>query len=93
LLDFRDRIDSAHWIAGLLRLSCDVGLFDAPSAGSAHDCFGARRWDMVFRVKRKVPDVRYALPFLIQMWLFVSPIIYPLSLVPEEWRWAMWLNP
>lgn len=38
-------------------------------------------------------DVRYALPFLIQVWLFVSPIIYPSSLVPEEWRWMMLLNP
>ena len=38
-------------------------------------------------------DVRYALPFLIQVWLFVSPIIYPSSLVPEEWRWVMLLNP
>jgi lipopolysaccharide transport system permease protein len=38
-------------------------------------------------------DVRYALPFLIQVWLFVSPIIYPSSLVPHEWRWLMILNP
>ena len=38
-------------------------------------------------------DVRYALPFLIQIWLFVSPIIYPASLVPAEWRWVMILNP
>jgi lipopolysaccharide transport system permease protein len=38
-------------------------------------------------------DVRYALPFLTQVWLFVSPIIYPSSLVPEEWRWMMLLNP
>jgi len=38
-------------------------------------------------------DVRYALPFLIQVWLFVSPIIYPASLVPEGWRWVMILNP
>jgi lipopolysaccharide transport system permease protein len=38
-------------------------------------------------------DVRYALPFLIQIWLFVSPIIYPSSLVPEAWRWVMLLNP
>jgi lipopolysaccharide transport system permease protein len=38
-------------------------------------------------------DVRYALPFLIQVWLFVSPIIYPSSLVPAEWRWMMMLNP
>jgi len=38
-------------------------------------------------------DVRYALPFLIQIWVFVSPIIYPVSLVPEEMRWVMTLNP
>lgn len=38
-------------------------------------------------------DVRYALPFLIQVWLFVSPVIYPSTLVPAEWRWMMILNP
>jgi len=38
-------------------------------------------------------DVRYALPFMIQVWLFVSPIIYPSTLVPEEWRWMILLNP
>ena len=41
----------------------------------------------------KYRDVRYALPFMIQIWMFVSPIIYPSSLVPEEWRWVMTLNP
>ena len=41
----------------------------------------------------KYRDVRYALPFLIQVWMFVSPIIYPSSLVPQEWRWIMMLNP
>ena len=38
-------------------------------------------------------DVRYALPFLIQVWFFVSPIIYPSSMVPDEWRWVLNLNP
>lgn len=38
-------------------------------------------------------DVRYALPFLLNIWMFVSPIIYPASLVPEEWRWVLALNP
>lgn len=38
-------------------------------------------------------DVRYALPFLIQVWFFVSPIIYPSSLVPAEWQWLLALNP
>jgi lipopolysaccharide transport system permease protein len=41
----------------------------------------------------KYRDVRYALPFLIQFWMFVTPVIYPASLVPEQWRWVLWLNP
>jgi lipopolysaccharide transport system permease protein len=38
-------------------------------------------------------DVRYVLPFLIQFWMFVSPVAYPTSLVPERWRWLYGLNP
>ena len=41
----------------------------------------------------KYRDVRYALPFLLQVWMFVSPVIYPSSLVPREWRWLFSLNP
>lgn len=52
---------------------------------------GVGIWFSALNVKYR--DVRYALPFLIQIWLFVSPIIYPSSLVPDEWRWVMWLNP
>lgn len=38
-------------------------------------------------------DVRYIMPFMIQAWMFLSPIIYPSSLVPQEWRWLLILNP
>lgn len=38
-------------------------------------------------------DVKYALPFLIQLWLFVTPVIYPVSLVPREYRGLFALNP
>ncbi|MBA2735009.1 MAG: ABC transporter permease [Acidobacteria bacterium] len=38
-------------------------------------------------------DVRHVLPFVLQLWMFASPIIYPLSVVPEKWRWALELNP
>ena len=38
-------------------------------------------------------DLRHALPFLLQLWMFASPVIYPLSLVPERWRWVLALNP
>ena len=38
-------------------------------------------------------DVRHALPVLIQFWMFATPIVFPASLVPEQWRWALALNP
>lgn len=38
-------------------------------------------------------DIRYTLPFLTQLWLFATPVVYPLSLVPETWRWLYSLNP
>ena len=38
-------------------------------------------------------DVRYTIPFLTQAWLFVTPIAYPSSLLPEPWRTVYGLNP
>lgn len=38
-------------------------------------------------------DVGHAIPFLTQIWLFVTPIVYPSSLVPESWRVVYGLNP
>ena len=38
-------------------------------------------------------DVRYVVPFLVQFWMFASPVAYPSSLVPLKWRWLYGLNP
>jgi lipopolysaccharide transport system permease protein len=38
-------------------------------------------------------DTRYVVPFLIQFWMFASPVAYSSSLVPEKWRWLYGLNP
>lgn len=38
-------------------------------------------------------DIRYVVPFLVQFWMFASPVAYPSSLVPERWRWLYGLNP
>lgn len=38
-------------------------------------------------------DIRYAIPFLIQLWMFVSPVIYPVSMVKEKYQWLFALNP
>ena len=38
-------------------------------------------------------DVKYAVPFLTQLWMFATPIAYPSSLLPEQWRVWYGLNP
>jgi lipopolysaccharide transport system permease protein len=38
-------------------------------------------------------DFRYVVPFMLQFWMFVTPVVYPASLVPESWRWLLHLNP
>jgi len=48
-------------------------------------------WTSALNVKYR--DVRYALPFAIQILLFLTPVIYPVSFLPERWRWVLRLNP
>ena len=38
-------------------------------------------------------DVAYTIPFFTQLWMYASPVVYPLSLVPEQWRPVYSLNP
>lgn len=38
-------------------------------------------------------DVRHIVPFLVQIWMYISPVVYPLSLVPAKYRLLYSLNP
>jgi len=52
---------------------------------------GVGMWMAALNVRFR--DVRYALPFLIQVWFFTTPIIYPSSIMPKDQRWLIVLNP
>jgi homopolymeric O-antigen transport system permease protein len=41
----------------------------------------------------KYRDIKYVLPFMLQLWMFATPVIYPASFVPTSWRWILMLNP
>ncbi len=41
----------------------------------------------------KYRDIKYVLPFLLQLWMFATPVIYPANFVPAQWRWVLMLNP
>jgi lipopolysaccharide transport system permease protein len=52
---------------------------------------GAGLWLSALNVEFR--DVRYVVPFLVQLWLFASPVAYPTTLVPEAWRPLYGINP
>jgi lipopolysaccharide transport system permease protein len=52
---------------------------------------GVGLWLSAFNVQYR--DFQYTLPFLIQLWLFASPVVYPSTLLPDSYRWIYGLNP
>src|SRR5262249_11921267 len=52
---------------------------------------GVGLWCSALNVRYR--DVALTIPFLIQCWMYASPVAYPVSLVPENWRFFYSLNP
>ena len=52
---------------------------------------GLGLWLAALNVKYR--DVRVMIPFMLQVWMFATPVVYPQSLVPERWRALAALNP
>jgi lipopolysaccharide transport system permease protein len=48
-------------------------------------------WTAALTVKYR--DIRHTVPFMLQVWFFVTPIVYSASVVPEKWRWILLVNP
>ena len=53
--------------------------------------FGVGAWLAALTVSYR--DFRYTVPFLLQAWMFASPVVYSAELVPSGWRWLYFLNP
>jgi len=69
---------NALWLPGLLLLAILTAL-------------GVGLWMSALNALYR--DVKYVVPFLVQFWMFASPVAYPSSLVPQKWRWLYGLNP
>ena len=52
---------------------------------------GVSLWVSALNVRYR--DFSYALPFLIQAWMYASPVVYGLELIPERWQFWFGLNP
>ncbi len=71
-----------HWHAVVTPLVLGLALTSA---------LGVGLWLSALNVRYR--DIRYVVPFLTQLWLFASPVAYPLTKVPSDWRWLFGLNP
>lgn len=52
---------------------------------------GVSIWLSALHVRYR--DVQYLVPFLVQVWMYATPIIYPITVIPVQWRWLYSLNP
>jgi lipopolysaccharide transport system permease protein len=71
-----------NWVVATLPLFVSLAVFAA---------LGVSLWLSALNVKYR--DVGHAIPFLVQFWMYASPIVYPLSLIPKRWHVVYSLNP
>ncbi|MDO8445445.1 MAG: ABC transporter permease [Deltaproteobacteria bacterium] len=55
------------------------------------NALGFGLWFSALNVRYR--DIQYAIPFLIQIWMFATPVIYPTSLIGGSYGWLLMLNP
>jgi lipopolysaccharide transport system permease protein len=93
-------LDLAVSLLALLALMLFYGV--APSLGTAMllplsvlammlTAAGVGFWLSALNIQYR--DVKYVVPFLLQLWMYASPVVYSLSLVPQQYRLAYSLNP
>ena len=79
------------WWYGLLHSRPALAWLPALALLAFVTSLGVGLWLSALNVQYR--DVQHAVPFLIQVWLFATPIAYPVSLLPEPWRTIYGLNP
>jgi len=77
----------------IYRVGWSLNLLAAPllTAGIIFTALGVGVWLSALTVCYR--DFRYVVPFMTQFWMFATPVVYPASLLPEQWRWLLFLNP
>ena len=93
LVDFAIAFGVLAVLMAWYRVSVSINLFLLPLLVllTALLALGVGMWMSALNVKYR--DIRYAVPFAIQLLMFATPIIYPSSMVPWPWRSLLSLNP
>lgn len=71
--------------------SWQVIYFPFFAIGLAVAAIGVSTWLTAITVVYR--DFRFVIPFMIQIWMYLTPVIYPVSFIPEKWRWLIYMNP
>lgn len=66
-------------------------LFPIFFIGLALTAIGLSTWLSAVTVAYR--DFRFVIPFMLQVWMYLTPVIYPISFIPENWRWLLMFNP
>lgn len=69
---------------GLLALPLFIGI-------AMLAALGVGTWFTALNVRYR--DVKFVVPFLVQFWMYASPVAYSTSIIPEKWQWIYGLNP
>ena len=84
----------AHWFTATPTLPAPGLLWLAFPAIILHMAMLALGFGLILSTLRaKYRDLNHIQGYNIQLWMYASPVIYPLSRVPEKWRWIAELNP
>lgn len=87
---------AAFWIFFKMRgapLELDWTILWLPLAVAQITLIGLGTGLIMAALTAKYRDLSHLVPFLAQIWMYASPVIYPVSFFPEKWRWAAELNP
>ncbi|HLP00765.1 MAG TPA: ABC transporter permease [Opitutaceae bacterium] len=83
-----------HWVAGNPAVAGPSLVWLAYPAIVLHMAVLALGIGLILStLTAKYRDLHHIQAFIIQLWMYATPIIYPLSRVPEKWRWVSQLNP
>jgi len=72
-------------------LSWTLILLPLPIVVAAALAFGFGLWLSALNVEYR--DIRVVIPFLLQMWMYATPVVYPLKALPQKYHWIVHANP
>lgn len=93
LVDFGVSFILLAVLMAIYRISPGVDIFLLPFALllAMITALGVSLWLSALHVRYR--DIQYIVPFLVQVWMYATPIIYPINTIPLQYRWLYSLNP